>query len=310
LSGSLFDLMDKIYYKSDTECNIDIAFNPSSDGTQKNPCRDLIIEYLKAPDQSRGRKIAERLAGVTTHRSGLGLLFLISGMEGMHHKFVVSRFPADNAILAEEDQNSLSLEFLERVFMKNAASYKAVVYRDLSLSAGFWIGNAIDKQLSNSEIQISDYWIKSFLDSDFQSTPAGGTRRLALLMRDAIRTTDNFQVKNEIAAAATLAGGLSGQNTSIKQFVEKFNLSDITVEAIKNEMRDPNIIDQQFQFDRQEFKVHLPYRSVELDTGVRLSAPSEDFNNVLKMEDIAGEERKIRFTTEGKIKTENLGKSK
>jgi hypothetical protein len=76
------------------------------------------------------------------------------------------------------------VEFLERVFMKNKASYKAVVYEDPSLHAGFWNGRAVDKQLNNPAGQASNYWISDFLLSEFSSTPAHGTRRLAEAIKD------------------------------------------------------------------------------------------------------------------------------
>lgn len=43
--GKLFGLLNDIYSNSLNQCDIDIAFNASSAGTQQNPCRDLIIGY-------------------------------------------------------------------------------------------------------------------------------------------------------------------------------------------------------------------------------------------------------------------------
>jgi hypothetical protein len=140
LDGKLFGLLESVYSKSDRECSTDISFNRSADGRQQNPCRDLIVEYLGGPTVVRGRHIAERLEKVTTHRSGLGLLFLIAGKEDGDYKIVISRFPADSAILTDEDRQRLTVEFLERVFMRSATAYKAALYRDSSLASGFWIG--------------------------------------------------------------------------------------------------------------------------------------------------------------------------
>lgn len=156
LEGKLFGLFNDIYSKLDNECDIDISFNQSADGTQQNPCRNLIVEYLGGPTLVRGRRIAERLEKVTTHRSGLGLLFLIAGKEGQDHKIVISRFAADSAILAEEDQQTLNVEFLERVFMKSATAYKAAAYQDSSLASGFWMGRAVDKQINSGIAQLSN----------------------------------------------------------------------------------------------------------------------------------------------------------
>ena len=165
LEGKLFDLLSDIYAKSDRECDIDISFNHSGEGKQQNPCRDLVVYYLRGPTVARGRHIAQRLERVTTHRSGLGLLFLIAGKEGREYKIIISRFPADSAILAEENRQALTVEFLERVFMKSATAYKAALYQHASFAAGFWVGKAVDKQINPGVVQLSNYWIAEFLDS-------------------------------------------------------------------------------------------------------------------------------------------------
>jgi hypothetical protein len=154
LAGKLFTLLDNVYAKAEKECDIEISFNQGADGTQQNPCRDLVTTYLRGPTLVRGRAIAERLQKLSDKRSGLGLLFLIAGKEGREHKVVISRFPTDSAILAEENQNNLTVEFLERVFMKSATSYKAAMYKDGSLQAGFWLGVAVDKQINSNKSEL------------------------------------------------------------------------------------------------------------------------------------------------------------
>jgi hypothetical protein len=162
LTGAMFNLLDGVYQKSDHECDVDIKFRPTADGKQQNDCRDLIVTYVNGPTLPRGRAIAERLAVNTDGRSGLGLLFLIAGKEGQAHKLVLSRFPTDSAIYVDENTSALTVEFLERVFMKNKFSYKAVVYKHASLKGGFWFGRAIDKQQNNLTGEPSNYWISEF----------------------------------------------------------------------------------------------------------------------------------------------------
>lgn len=310
LTGKLFDLLNGVYEKSDRECDIDISFNRSAAGTQQNPCRDLVLTYLRGPTLVRGRHIAERLREVTTHRSGMGLLFLIMGAEGLDHKLIVSRFPADSGILAEANQQTLNVAFLERVFMKSAKAYKAVRYSDSSLTAGFWSGKAVDKQLNNPEIQLSNYWIAEFLESDFRTTAAAGTRRLGVALREAAKKTDDLGVKSEIAAAVTLANRLGGQMTSVSDFGRRFNLSDESMQAISKEIRGAGTMDERFQFDLQEFTEQVAYRTIELDSGGLLTAEARAFDNVFRREVVDTSENKIRFSTEGKVVNEKLGKGR
>lgn len=310
LDGKLFALLSEIFSKSDRECDTDISFNRSSDGSQQNPCRDLIVQYLGGPTIVRGRHIAERLEKVTTHRSGLGLLFLIAGKEGRDHKVVISRFPADSAILAEENRQSLTVEFLERVFMKSATAYKAALYQHSSLASGFWVGRAVDKQINSRVVQLSNYWIAEFLDSDFRTTAAAGTRRLAIALRDAAKKSSDVSVKSEIAAAVTLADSLRGRRLSINDFGNQFGLSESAKQAVAAEIRVSAVADERFQFDLDEFKKQVAYRSVELDSGGMLTAQSTEFDNVFHREVLDEAEQKVRYSTEGRVISEKLGKTR
>jgi hypothetical protein len=308
LSGKLFGLLADIYERSERECDIDISFNRDAQGRQQNACRDLILTYLKGPTSDRGRHIAERLRAFTTHRSGMGLLFLIAGIEGKDHKLIVSRFPADSGILAEESKDVLNVEFLERIFMKSAKSYKAVLYRDASLTAKFWTGRAVDKQLNTPETRLSNYWIEDFLLSDFRTTSAAGTRRLGAALREAARKAGNLGVKSEIAAAVTLATGLQGQRISINDFGQRLQLSTQARDAIAREVQGVNTVNEKFQFDHAEFVRQVAYRTIELDSGALLTAESGAFERVFQRQQTAaaGQER---FTTEGKVVSEKLSKS-
>ena len=310
LDGKIFALLDEIYSRSQNECNIDISFNHSADGRQQNSCRDLIVDYLGRPNLARGRRIAERLEKVTTHRSGLGLLFLIAGKESRDHKLVISRFPTDIAILAEEDQRTLNVEFLERVFMKSARAYKAAAYQDSSLTSGFWVGGAVDKQINNPETQLSKYWINEFLDSDFSTTSAAGTRRLAVALRSAAKNADDVAVKHEITSAVTLATNLEGRSLSIRDFGQRLHLSEAAKQAIANEIREPRLAEERSRFDLAEFSKHVAYRSIELDSGAMLTADFADFARVFRQEVIDEVEQKMRFSTEGKVVNEKLRKSR
>jgi hypothetical protein len=240
----------------------------------------------------------------------LGLLFLIVGREGHDHKLVLSRFPADSAILADEVRQALTVRFLERVFMKSATAYKAASYRDGSLAAGFWSGRAIDKQINSPVVQLSNYWIAEFLASDFRATAAAGTRRLALALRAAARSSDDIGVKSELAAAVTLAGGFRGRRMNIRQFAEHLGLSDAARDALSQQVHPAGLLDEQFQFDGDEFRNQVGYRSVELDSGVMLTAESATFDDVIEKRVINERERRVRYSAEGRVISESLGKSK
>jgi len=305
LQGKMFELLDDVYLRSEQQSDVEITFSPSSDGRQQNDCRDLICAYVNDPTLANGRALAQRLERNTDGRSGIGLLFLICGKEGREHKIVISRFPTDNAIYVEEDPRKLTVEFLERVFMKNKASYKAAVYRDASLKGGFWNGRAVDKQLNNPIGDFSNYWILDFLASQLTVTAAAGTRRLANALRAAAQKSD-LAVKREIGAAATLAKGLGGRRLNIDEFISHFGLSDAARAAITGQLKAPRLAQERFSFDVAEFESVVAFKSVELSNGGMLTAPSANFNEVFHFEQVEGTEGDVRFVTQGRIVDERL----
>ena len=138
---------------------------------------------------------------------------------------VLSRFPADQGISAEERKDSLNLEFLEKVFMKSATAYKSAVFSGKSDLASVWFGRAVDRQINNPGDQIAHYWIRDFLASALRTTAAAGTKRLAVALRTAIQGLSDAEAKSEIAAAVTLIGGVAGKTITGEQFCSQFGLS-------------------------------------------------------------------------------------
>ena len=300
-SGKLFELLKDVFEKSEQECSHDIAFSPSSNGSQQNDCRDLVVAYLKHPAIDGGRKIAHRLQGVTTGKSGLGLLFLLSGQADGESKIVLSRFPADSAILAEETENSLSVEFLEKVFMRSATAYKAALYRGSSLDGDFWDGKAVDKQINSGVLTISNYWVKEFLASDFKTTSAHGTMRLANALLNATKKAKDAGVKQEIVAVARLALGLANKVTSIKDVCAKFRVSDDAVRVVRQQVPNDGVFADRFKFSASEFSKHIAIQSVELSNGAILMASAEEFDQVFEQKVVNQKKQEVRYSTQGQI---------
>lgn len=300
LEGKMFDLLSDVYEKSDKECDIDIIFNPSSDEKQYNPFRELIQIFAKNPTVDTGRQIALRLRNATDGRSGPGLLFLILGKDGDAHKLLISRFPADSGILAEEKSGGLQLDFLEKIFLKSAASYKAALYKHVSIDAGFWSARAVDRQTSSSTVLASDYWIRIFLDSDFQTTSAAGTQRLATALKAAVKKSSDPQTTSELVSMATLLKNVAGQTISIESLRTKYSLSDDAYEAIRTSLKNPNTAAESFKFSYGDFAEHIPYRTVVLDSGVTITAPFESFGQRVQ-ETSRSANGEVTFSIRGRV---------
>lgn len=294
--NAVFDMLSKVYEGSRRECDIEIAFKPSEAGRQENPMRDLLLAYHDNPSVPTGRAVAERLQTVTTHRSGLGLLFLAVG-DAADKVLMVSRFPAGEGVMAEEREHRLEISFIPRVFMKNVRAYKSVVYPGPAVAGGLWSGFAVDKQI-REERELSDYWIGDFLKSDFATTSAAGTMRIALALRDAIDEAEG-DLRTELIHAALIIRNFDGQVVSVNDLTGRLNLAPPTQAALRAKIARPEMLAQTFRFDRAEYDKSVPYRTVELANGAVLTAQNAKFDEVFDMAD-AGDGR-TTFSTTGEV---------
>ena len=307
--GRLYEMLTGVFDRAPDECDIEVKFRPTDAGQQQNDCRDLLLEYAREPSIPHGRAIASRLQAVSTHRSGLGLLFLMKGESDGQHQLVISRFPADQGIVAQERAQQLTVEFIERVFMKNAKTYKSAFYSSDSLERGFWDGRAIDRQSSSSR-ELSDYWIREFLISELRTTAAAGTKRLATALRDAVRSNDDLEVRQELIAAASLMRGQHGRRRSARQIIGQLGLSAAAMASLETAFPRRDLMEEVFQFDRDEFQRHAPYRAVELDNGGVMIAEEARFAQVFHEEAVAAADGRVRYVTEGRVVAETLRKTK
>lgn len=310
LKGDLFEMLNKVFDASEHECNIDIAFRPKTDGKQQNDVRDEIISYIQTPTLPKGKKIAERLENVTTGRSGLGLLFLISGTFSNKNKIVISRFPADQGILAEESKNKLTVSFLEKVFMKSQNSYKAVIYKNITATSNVWKGRAVDKQINRAGHESSEYWIFDFLESDFLTTSASGTKRYAEAIKSAASHASDLEVKQQLTHLATFTPALHNQTLSIIDIAKKYSLSKETQDALIAELPNAHVAKEKFKFDKSMFAEVVQFRTIELDNGGMMTASADNFDDVFKQTKISTKEKRYKITTEGCIINEQLRKRK
>jgi hypothetical protein len=298
--GKLYDMLTGIFSATPDSKDFEVSFNHGANGAQQNACRDLMIAHATAPTIGNGRAIATRLQGVTDNRSGIGLLFLMNGQHGTKNRLVVSRFPANEGILAEVTGSGLGVEYLERVFIKKMTSYKALLLEDANPSSSYWKGFATDRQAGNSAEKISSYWLYDFLDADFSETPKAGTKRLADALKAAVKSNPSLSVKNEIASAISLAPAIfSGNMTSINGFFQYFNLSKDARDSILSKLSKPSLASKNFQFDNTEFKTRVPYRTVEMNTGALLTAPSDQFSQLFDQRPKS--DGTVEFVTTGNV---------
>ncbi|QGQ22363.1 hypothetical protein F1728_06605 [Gimesia benthica] len=310
LSGKLFDMLNQIYNRTADECKTGVRFESTN---QTNPARDLIVGYAQRPRKDTGLKLAKRLQLFTSGTPGMGLLFLLRGKEGKKTKTLISRFPADVGILAEEQTSGLNIEYLEKVFMKNSNKYKAACYEDESLSkkTGYWKGIIVDHQIHYGVVRtVSDYWVKDFLASDCLTTPAMGSSRLAKMIGEAVKKTANPNIKSELVSVARLIPNLDGKKVSGEIISKQFSLSDSAAKAFEEEAKSNELFKEEFMLDANAFRDVLSYESRELNTGAILTAPAGQFKELFT-EKVVNKDKGISlYSTEGELADLRLKKTK
>jgi len=307
--GPLFRMLTGVFERAPQECDIDIVFRAGAGGQQQNDCRDLLVAYVQRPTIPRGRLIANRLQSVSTHRSGLGLLFLMKGEVNGERRLVISRFPADQGVIAEEQAERLSVEFIERVFMKSAKAYKSALYSSDAPEHGYWDGRAVDLQIKGPR-ELSDYWIREFLLSELRTTGPAGTKRLAVAVRSAIHSAHDLAVKHELISAANLMRGQEGRRQSARQLFQQLGLSGAATGALQAAFPRADLLDEVFEFDRAEFERNAPYRAVGLDNGAMLIAEDARFNEVFEQQPAGEAGGQVRYVTQGRVVDEQLRKTR
>lgn len=307
LSGKLHEMFRTIYSESKSSCTHRVNFVTDD---QSNPARDLIVPYAKGPTLNRGLKIAKRLQGFTTKTPGIGLLFLVRGEENGKIRTLLSRFPAEVGILAEEAKGGLNVEYLEKVFMKNAKKYKAAVYEDDSPDSKYWKGRVADHQISDGVRTVSDYWVIDFLASTSNTPSKEGSKRLGKTVKTALKNTSDPAVKRELVSVAQLVSNLHGTKVSPKTITKKYSLSSAATQAVKDAAKNDQLFNDEFKLDKAAYGAVLSFETRELDNGAILTCASGQFEDVFTEEVLDAATGLRIYSTEGKQIDVRLNRAK
>lgn len=305
-ANKLSRMLENIFSSAGSDCVVPIIFVPSEEA-QENPVRSELLALLENPCIESAAPLALRLQRSTSGTSGMGLMFICLGEDQGNTRVLLSRFPADEGVVAERANEQLTVQFVEQVFLKSAHSYKAATYISDGRADQLWRGNVVDRQINHGSKSVADYWIIDFLTSEFATTSAAGTKRLAIALRDAAAESANYRVKQEITSAVNLATNLPKRAMTISAFCDSFNFSEETKQEIISKVKPQRLVNDQFRFDANEFGRHIAYKQIELDNGAVLTAPAERFGEIFLEED---HNNQSKFSTTGSIVDQRLRKTK
>lgn len=308
--NKLVRMLESLFLRAAQDCVVPIMLRADA-GDQTNPLRDELMALLAAPSVESGAPLALRLQRATSGTSGMGLMFVCLGKDvgAPQHKtrVLISRFPADEGVVAERSEFALTIQFVEQVFLKSAYSYKAATFVADGRPDQLWKGDIVDRQINHGSKAVADYWIVDFLVAEFATTAAAGTKRLAAALREAIASTTNFVIKQEIAAAAQLAGNIPNRAMTAAGFCDQFNFSEDTKAAVVAQIRPARLLNDRFRFDAGEFARHLAFKQLELDNGAVLSAPADRFDEIFERTQRRQQET---FSTTGAVIEQRLKKTR
>jgi len=282
LNGELFEKLEAIFEDPDDECNVPTVFKIPQSGVQANSKRDLFTNHISTPSQSTARQIASALELCTTKRSGLGLVFIMNGNVSGTSRFAIARFPADEGIMAEEKAGQLSVQFVQQVFLKNSNSFKAVIYEGLNATNKVWKGRAVDKQLSHSDFDVSQYWMRDFLESDLLTNSAVGSKRFANAIKDAANSANMPSIQAQLISASALLGQFENKVMSPREILTAMNLSQPAIDSVLDKMANQFVMNEKFRFSSTAFQSVVKYKVLQLDNGGVLVAPFQEFDSIFK----------------------------
>ncbi|AYV57706.1 hypothetical protein EFP84_18885 [Leptospira kmetyi] len=302
LNGKAFDFLQEQYSKAKDECRIPIVFI-AKDDQQANDVRDSVIKLLKRKTLENASLLATRLWRVTDARPGHGLMFLIMGKTNGLQNILIARYAADTGFTANATKSSLSVALIENIFLKNVGAYKAALYEGSAFETDFWEGLAIDKQ-NRTFKELSDYWIKNFLESDFKISPKRGSMMLGKAVRKAILSTENLSDKHDIISTIALAKNLNGKAISATDYCSTFSLSEGLTNHILNSLGNETIRETKFIFESETFKEVTAIRTIYLNNGAIVSGDAEQFSSIWEENPTIDEN--IEYKTKGKIINEKV----
>jgi len=298
-TSKLFAKLSSLFSTSEKDCDIEINFIAQT-GKQDNEVRDFIVKLCSKFTIKNCDPLVEALHSLTNKKIKDGLLFFIYAKDKADKKLLIARFPSEEGITVKYKDGEYVFEILDDVFLKNS-KYKAVYYQ-ASIN-DFWSGFAVDKQISDIYLkEISDYWIRDFLQSELKLNSARGSKQLAQAVRKTIIETTDDIVKEELVGLAPFVKNINAKILSFKTFFEKMNISEKTMNEVLSKFDNQESCKVSFQFDSEVFTMNCNYIIHILDNGAGIMGPSTDFS-ILWQEELA-EDGKSKFSTKGKkIKT-------
>jgi hypothetical protein len=298
----------KIFDESISSCRIEIIFK--SNDSQENEFRTLILNLINKTTPAEkmiiANTLAKRLSKITDNRNGTGLFVIIEGKKAETTRIILNRFREDEVVFSNVNGEELTIQLLTQAFSKKSRYYKLAVFEDLLTERSFWKGFAIDKQkTSGSAKEISDYWIKEFLDCEPSVNSIQGTKSLSRIIKSILKTSNTIEEKELIISGILALKNRGNQYTSIETFCDSYLNTELK-QRIMYELNDNYTFQSSFEIDNETYTKELGNKITSLESGVIVTAPTFLYEQFVNEEDLG--DGITQLTVKGKVKDKKLSK--
>jgi len=270
----------------------------SETGVQDHPVRSRVMNYCfgkPSTAKKASMELAKRLSKSMDDRSPYTLLLFVAYKSEENDDFrrlVLWAFPKDEPFQFSAKGDKSKIEIPKNIFSRSSSFKKGSLYEGYESDAAFLQGFVIDRQAENSWGTAADYWVSSFLDSQFTLSGSAGTRLLARTLKlthdDLTEQKDRNQITDSIRAAFTS----NKKRFSMQQYANEY-LTD-TAKSTFISKAPPEAVKVKFDFDKAEFEEKVQLRVFRLDNDVVVSAPFSTINNSVKL--TGRDSKRIRVT--------------
>ena len=308
--------LEKYLEKSKLPKRPEVAFRidtKSKTGVQDHPVRGRILKYCFG-EPSTARKasleLAKRLGKSMDDRSPYTLLLFVAYKgenDDSYRRLVLWAFPKDEPFQFSAKAGGKSkIVIPKNIFSRSSSFKKGSLYQGYQNDSAFLQGFVIDRQAENSWGTAADYWVSSFLDSQFTLSGMAGTRLLARTLKLTHDELTEQKDKNQITDSIRAAFISNKRRFSMQQYANEY-LKD-SAKSTFIAKAPPETVKVKFDFDKTEFEEKVQLRVFRLDNDVVVSAPFSTINNSVKL--TGKDSKKIRVTGTIVEETVKPGKKK
>ncbi len=296
----------KLFLQANKHCKTAIIFNGNDN--QTNEIRSILLNIIETNDQDTKKRnadlLAERLASVTDERNKEGLFVIMEGRYDEQRRIMLVRLKGDEGVVRRMGRDTFELDMPEDIYTARSKFFKAALFEDEISDRSFWNGLAVDKQLGISNPkEISDYWIKHFLQAQLSITDKNGTSLLAKTFRELLRKKLDIREKNQIISSIVNLRNREDKRITLNNIADNLLTGELG-NLFKELIQDERLLNTPFEIDTTVYDSILGEEVIQFDNGSIVITPTFNKPENYEERELEGEITEIKIR--GKVTDRNL----